>query len=95
MRFRDLARRYSPQPAINLATRLFGSLHGKESLGLIRPPWLAYSLLTAARIAERTGVGSFWVVEFWGCVWSRPKTADSYVGGRFQGDRYANSCGRI
>ncbi|MCH8996924.1 MAG: hypothetical protein IID48_01490 [Proteobacteria bacterium] len=61
---KNLADQALPLPVLGLLTRSFGSFRAKEKLGLNRPPWYAYGLLSAADRAAKLGYERIVAIEF-------------------------------
>lgn len=49
---------------LKVAAQLQGRYRAKEKLGLIRRPWYAYGLLSAADYARKVGKNEIWAIEF-------------------------------
>ena len=61
---KSLAHKALPLPVLGPLTRSFGSFRAKERLGLIRRPWYAYGLLSAADRAAKLGYEQIAAIEF-------------------------------
>lgn len=64
MSIRQTVWAHAPLPLLKAAASLRGRYRAKEKLGLIRPPWYAYGVLSAADHARRLGKDEIWVLEF-------------------------------
>lgn len=56
--------RYAPVYLLKLLCLITGSFRAKEKLGLLRKPWYAYGLLSAADLAHKQGFKQIWAFEF-------------------------------
>lgn len=61
---KNFANKALPLPVLGPLTRSFGSFRAKEKLGLNRPPWYAYGLLSAADRAAKLGYERIVAIEF-------------------------------